>query len=146
MNKPISIIYLLIFFSLTSCSLIYGQQKQSHGSQQIIKNSYKEGIYTEEGDKWKYGNENATVIIKNGKVTGITLRKLDKIGKEVNYEKWVGEKVNGSINPNLNKYRIDIAHHMLEKQTYDVESISGATISSENWKRAVRKALDKASR
>jgi major membrane immunogen (membrane-anchored lipoprotein) len=136
----------MIFFSLTSCSLIFNQQKQNYGSQQIIKNSYKNGIYTEEGDKWKYGNENATVIINNGKVTGVTLRKLDKIGKEVDYEKWVGKKINGSINPNLNKYRIDIAQKMLEEQTYDVESISGATISSENWKRAVHRALDKASR
>lgn len=146
MNKPICIIYLMIFFSLTSCSLIFKQQIQNNGSQQIIKDSYKDGIYTEEGDKWKYGNENATVIINNGKVAGITLRKLDKIGKEVNYDKWVGEKINGSLNPDLNKYRIDIAHKMLEKQTYDVESISGATISSENWKRAVHRALDKASR
>ncbi len=146
MNKLINIIFIMIFFSLTSCSLIYEQQKQNNGNQQIIKEVYKNGIYTEEGDKWKYGNENATVIISNGRITGITLRKLDKIGKEVNYEKWIGIKINGSINPNLNKYRIDIAQKMLEKQTYEVESISGATVSSENWKRAVHRALDKASR
>jgi uncharacterized protein with FMN-binding domain len=146
MNKHINIVYIIIFLSLASCSLIYEQQKQNNGNQQTIKKIYKNGIYTEEGDKWKYGNENATVIISNGKVTGITLRKLDKIGKEVNYEKWIGKKINGSIKPNLNKYRIDIAQKMLEKQAYDVDSISGATISSENWKRAVQRALIKASR
>lgn len=146
MKKSISIIYLMVLFSLTGCSLITDQLSQDHGNEQIIKESYKDGTYTEEGDKWKYGNENATIIINNGKIASIILRKLDNIGKEVNYDQWVGKSINGKINPNLNEYRIDLAQKMLEKQTYEVESISGATISSENWKRAVRKILDKAGR
>ncbi|MDF2671980.1 MAG: hypothetical protein K0R09_245 [Clostridiales bacterium] len=144
MNKLIWAIYILIFLSITSCDLVFEQQKP--GDEQNNKVNYRDGTYTEEGDKWKYGNENATVIISNGRISGITLRRLDNIGKEVNYEEWVGEKVNGYIMPNLNKYRLDLAQKMLEKQTYDVAAISGATISSENWKRAVHKALDKASR
>lgn len=131
---------------LTSCSTIIEQQKQKFENENILKESYKDGTYTEEGDIWKYGNENATVIIKNGRIIGITLRKLDNIGKEVNYEEWASENIKGNIKPNLKKYRFEIAQKMLEKQTYNVEAVSGATISSENWKKAVQKALDKASR
>lgn len=86
------------------------------------------------------------MTIRNGKITGITLRKLDRIGKEVNYDQWIGKNINGDIRPNLKEYRIYLVNKMSEKQTYDVEAVTGATISSENWKRAVHKALDKASR
>jgi uncharacterized protein with FMN-binding domain len=127
----------VILFSLTACSLV---------SKQPIKGKYKDGTYTEEGDKWQYGNENATVIIRDGKIAGITLRKIDKIGKEVNYDQWIGKNINGNIKPNLKEYRINLVKKMSEKQTYDVDAIAGATISSENWKRAVHRALDKASR
>lgn len=143
MNKPSWVIYIIVFLLITSCDQTFEPQKP--GAEQNIEVSYKDGIYTEEGDKWEYGNENATVIINKGKIFGITLRRLDNIGREVNYEEWVGEKVNGYIIPDLNKYRFDLAQNMIEKQTYNVEAISGATISSENWKRAVHKALDKAS-
>ncbi|WP_423241293.1 FMN-binding protein [Petroclostridium xylanilyticum] len=32
---------------------------------------------------------------------------------------------------------------MLQKQTYEVDSVTGATISSINWKLAVKRALEK---
>ncbi|MBZ4644619.1 MAG: hypothetical protein JG777_108 [Clostridia bacterium] len=103
--------------------------------------SYKDGTYTADGDKWQYGNENATVVIKDGKMTDITLRRLDIEGKEVNYDEWAGQEVDGKKRPNLKQFRKDLASKMLEKQTYEVDSISGATVSSNNWKLAVQRAL-----
>lgn len=118
--------------------------KPPPGNNQSINGDYSDGIYTEEGDRWEYGNENATIIISDKRISGITLRKLDPIGKEVNYEEWTGNNVKGKNHPNLDKYRVDLAKTMVAKQTYDVEVISGATLSSENWKKAVHKALIKA--
>jgi uncharacterized protein with FMN-binding domain len=131
-----------------SCSLenITGEKNKKQNEKQGIQNKYKDGTYTEEGDKWKYGNENATIIINSGRIAGITLRRLDANGKEIRYEEWNGKNVNGSAKPNLNKFRVDLAQRMLEKQTYDVEIISGATISSNNWKRAVQRAIEKSMR
>lgn len=147
MKKMLVLIFILIFIFI-SCSLVNKNQgqnkKQSEGHG--VQNRYKEGTYTEEGDKWQYGNENATVKISSGRITGITLRRLDANGKEIRYEEWDGKKVNGITKPNINKYRIDLARRMLEKQSYDVEIVSGATISSNNWKKAVQRALEKSAR
>lgn len=140
MNKVICTIFLIMILSFTSCVSVPNNQIQNIENGKILK----DGTYTEEGDIWKYGNENATVVISQGKIISINLRKLNKDGKEEEYEKYSLKNIYG--NPNLKKFRIDLAQNMLKKQTYDVDSISGATISSENWKRAVQKALIKASK
>jgi uncharacterized protein with FMN-binding domain len=106
--------------------------------------TYKDGTYTGEGDKRQYGYENATVVITNGKIETITLRRLENDGKEVNYDDWTGKEVNGKVRPNLKKYRTDLADQMVEKQTYNVDIISGATDSSKGWQLAVQRALEKA--
>jgi len=112
--------------------------------QDQTKVEYKEGTYTGTGDKWQYGNEDATVVISDGKIKSINLRRLDLSGNEVNYDNYAGQEVDGKVYPNLKQYRLDLADKMIEKQTYDVDSISGATVSCENWKLAVKRALEKA--
>lgn len=107
-------------------------------------NSYNDGKYTAQGDKWEYGYEEADVTIVNSKIKGINLKRLDSKGEEVDYEKWTGKKINGQVWPNLKQYRVDLADKMIEKQSYEVDSISGATISCDNWKTAVERALKKA--
>lgn len=105
---------------------------------------YKDGTYDAKGDEWKYGNEDATVVINDGMIKSVVLRRLDKEGNEVNYNNWTGKEIDGKLYPNLKQYRLDLADRMIERQTYDVDSISGATISCENWKLAVKRALEKA--
>ncbi|GAA0724763.1 FMN-binding protein [Clostridium malenominatum] len=105
---------------------------------------YKDGTYTVKGEPWQFGQEEAVVIIKNDKITDINLKRLDKEGKELNYDDWTGQEKNGKIYPNLKQYRLDMAKKMIDKQSYDVDTISGATVSSKNWKLAVQKALDQA--
>lgn len=107
--------------------------------------AYKDGVYTAYGNKWKFGQESAVVTIKKGKLIYVTLKRLDTTGKEVNYKDWVGTKeANGSIKPNLNKFRVDMAKRILAHQTYQVDTIAGATVSTSGWKLAVQRALEKA--
>lgn len=146
MKKTLMLIFIIISIFLTSCLAIIGKEKQSTENENNTKGIYRDGTYTEEGEIWKYGNENATVTIKNGRITKIILRKLDSIGREVNYEEWSLKNTGNGKKPNLKECKLDLAKKMLDKQTYDVEAVAGATISSENWKTAVKKALDKASR
>lgn len=118
---------------------------QTKGGTNTTKAKYKDGIYTAYGDKWQFGQESATVKIKNGKMINVVLHRLDTNGKEVNYSQWTGQKeANGSVKPNLKKYRSDMAKRMLANQTYLVNTISGATVSTGGWKIAVQRALDKA--
>ena len=108
------------------------------------KSAYKDGTYTAKGEPWQFGQEEAVVTIKNGKISDINLKRLDKAGKELNYNEWTGETKNGKVYPNLKQYRVDMAKRMIDKQSYDVDTISGATVSSKNWKVAVQKALEEA--
>ncbi|MCR4434633.1 MAG: FMN-binding protein [Clostridiales bacterium] len=108
--------------------------------------SYKDGTYTGAADPWQYGSEDATVTILDGKIKSISLRRLDTSGKEVNYDEYAGQTKDGKTYPNLKKFRQDMADRMVAKQTYEVDTISGATTSTTNWKLAVKRALEKAKR
>lgn len=158
MKKHISIILVIILvFSLSACRTITQtppgttrgtatapgtQPATTPGTTGVV--SYKDGTYDGAGDPWQYGKENATVIINNGKISTITLRRLDTNGVEVNYNDWTGKEVNGQKRPNLKEYREDMAKKMVQAQTYNVDTISGATETTRNWKVSVQRALDKA--
>ena len=68
-------------------------------------------------------------------------KRLDDNHVEVNHDDWDGT-MDGF--PNLKQYRVDLANAMITKQSADVDSISGATASSNGWKAAVNAALAKA--
>ena len=106
--------------------------------------AFNDGEYTAQGDKWEHGQEEATVLITEGRIAEVTLRRLDTSGNEVDYDEWTGEEKDGRTYPNLKQIRIDMANEMVEKQTYDVDTVSGATVSAENWKVAAQRALDQA--
>lgn len=120
-------IVLLSLFSLQGCMTNQG--------------TYKDGVYDEKLKSSNPGYEEAVVTIKGGKIDSIELIRLDDNQVEVNYDDWDGTK-NGF--PNLKKYRVDLANAMIAKQSSDVDSISGATASSNGWKAAVNAALAKA--
>lgn len=103
--------------------------------------SYKDGTYDVKHKSLNPGYEEAVVTIKDGKIQNIELKRLDQNQKEIDYNKWDG--TNDGY-PNLKKYRVDLAKAMLDKQSTNVESISGATKSSVGWKTAVDQALAKA--
>ncbi|MBU5592220.1 FMN-binding protein [Clostridium sp. MSJ-4] len=131
---------LSVFFSACTTK----NTTQSEQSKQA-KAQYKDGTYKAEGDKWQFGQEDATVEIKDDKITSITLRRLDTNGKEVDYDQWQGQKdETGKVHPNLKQFRLDMAKKMIDKQSTDVDTISGATVSTKNWKAATQRALDEA--
>ena len=110
------------------------------GSSDKGEATYKDGTYYGEGEHWEHGYEAAEVTIEGGKITKIVLKRMTTDGQEVNYDEWTGE----DGRPNLKQFREDMAKEMIEKQTYEVDTISTATTTSEGWKQAVKNALDKA--
>lgn len=133
------VLALLLVVSLVACS----SDSQPTDSQKEV--TYKDGEYTAQGPMGQNGYEDAIVIIKDGKIAEVTLRRLDAEGNEVDYDIFVGEEIEGRLYPNLKEYRFTMADEIVEKQTYDVDVITGATRSAENWIASVKEALEKAS-
>lgn len=132
MKKAALLIFVLIFaLCLNGCSAKSTSQ-------------WKDGTYKAKGDRWQFGNENATIVISKGKITDVTLRKFTPEEQEVNYDEWTGQEVNGKVRPNLKKYKEDLANAIIEKQSADINDIAGATVSSKNWRLAVKRALEQA--
>ena len=141
MKKLIMLILALVLVaSLVACS----SDSQPADSQKEV--TYKDGEYTAQGPMGQNGYEDAIVVIKDGKIAEVTLRRLDAEGNEVDYDIFVGEEIEGRLYPNLKEYRFTMADQMVEKQTHDVDVISGATRSAENWIASVKEALEKASK
>ncbi len=126
----IFILVIALVFSLSGCT--YRAAKPNLGVTTPTVN-WKDGTYEGRGDKWKYGNEGATVIVSDSMIAQITLRKYTNEDEEVIYEERTG-----------NKFKEDLAKKILLKQSTEVDDISGATISSKNWKLAVERALEQA--
>lgn len=88
--------------------------------------NWKDGTYTETA-KGKKGNFEVSVTIKGGTISDIS----------------VGEN---QETPDKGGVVIDtLPGQMLEKQTYDVDAISGATVTSDALKDAVARCLEQAS-
>ena len=87
--------------------------------------SYKDGTYTGEGEGFG-GPISIEVTIKGGKVSAIDILSA--------------EKEDGAY---LEMAK-DIIPIIIEKQTWDVDTISGATFSSTGIKNATQQALEKA--
>ena len=132
--KKATVLIVMIFIMLCSFSGLQGCTARN--------GNYKDGVYDEkQNSSTKHGYEEAIVTINGGRIDTIELKRLDENQVEVNYDDWDGTK-NGM--PNLKKYRVDMAKAMISKQSADVDSISGATASSEGWKAATTAALAKA--
>ena len=105
---------------------------------------YKDGTYDAKADPWDYGQEEAIVTVKNGKIADVTLKRLDKNGAEIDYTMFDGKTHDGKVYPNLKEDRFTMAKRMVEKQSPMVDTIAGATVSTKNWTVAAERALAKA--
>jgi uncharacterized protein with FMN-binding domain len=105
---------------------------------------YKDGNYDEKGDPWAQGQEEAILIIKDGKISNVTLMRLDKTGKEIDYSNFDGKVHNGKLYPNLKEFKETLAKKIIEIQSAQIDTISGATVTTANWKVATQRALEKA--
>lgn len=130
MKKLIAILLnLLLIFNTISCN---------------ANKYYKDGLFVGIGEPYTDGNDDCTIAISEGRISDITLRHFDSNGEEINYDEWTGKPVNGIINSNLKEYRGDFIEEVLEAQTYDIKSIDEIPIISNNWKLALKRALDQA--
>ena len=85
------------------------------------------------------------VTVKNGKISGVSLKRLTKDGKaEVDYSLFDGKVHNGKQYPNLKEFKETMAKNMVEKQSAQVDTIASATTTTKNWTIAAQRALDKA--
>ncbi|NFG27488.1 hypothetical protein JW813_16370 [Clostridium botulinum] len=108
------------------------------------KSAYKDGIYIGEGNVYSDGYDDVTLNVERGKIVDLVIRHLDNNGKEINYNEWTGENVNGITNPNIQKYRADTIKEVLASQSADITIISEINDISSNWKVAIEDALEKA--
>ncbi|ERJ11278.1 FMN-binding protein [Haloplasma contractile] len=115
-------------------------------SQQESTFIYNDGTYTAEGDHRELGYEVAEVTIKSDRIEKVVLKRMNAEGNEVNYKEWTGEIFDGEMRPDLNKARLELATIIVDKQITEVDAIQGATISSQEWVKAVNRALEKAER
>lgn len=132
---------------------------------------YADGVYTGEGNRGAYGNERATVTIRGGRITDISLTRVDAQGRSLSTGTGTGMTggttgttgttgrpaggvTGGTAGPaaSLDTLRNTLRTMMINIQTYNVTVPTTATMTStdrqiaENWKLAVRRALDQARR
>lgn len=137
------------------------------------KAAYKDGTYTGYGDMMPTGNNFATVFISGERITSLTLGYTDLRGSKVvspdgdngipnsrmnsNASQYGGTTGNGNTSvgmpsgissggrvPGSPDLRADLTNAIIQNQTYDVNIPGGNTLDVNNWKLAVRRALDKA--
>lgn len=142
MKRALVLILALLIFSFSACATQPRKPVPTPLTKDIDHGALKDGTYTGTGDNWKYGNEEATVVVAEGKMAQVTLKKFTAEGQEVNYEEWAG--VGSERRPNLKQFRKELAKRIIVKQSTTVDDIAGATISSKNWKISVERALEQA--
>ena len=120
---------LVLIFTLISCN---------------SNSPYNDGLFVGIGDSYSEGNDDCTVTISDGRITDITLRHFDASGKEIDYDEWTGESINGVIKPNLRDYRADFIKEVLDNQTDNIKINNDIPVISNNWKLSLQRALDKA--
>ena len=105
------------------------------------KTTYKDGTFIGKSSITKDGQEEAIVTIKNGKISAITLKVLDKSGKEINYSMYTGKTIDDTYYPNINEYRITFAKSIIDNQSTNIPDIKEIPEISSNWKISVNNAL-----
>lgn len=120
MKKIIVIFFCFATLALTGC----GTTKSSYSI--TAAGTWTDGTYTEAA-KGKNGTFDVTMTITDGKITDIQTGANNETSD-------IGGKAISDLPP-----------EMLKEQTYDVDVISGATITSNAIKNAVAKCLEHAS-
>lgn len=96
---------------------------QSAGSSTTANGSYKDGTFTGSGSN-RIGTVEVAVTIKSGKITAVEITNCDT---------------------HYSQSRIDnLPQQALQRQSNQVDNVSGATRSTEDFREAVRQALAQA--
>jgi uncharacterized protein with FMN-binding domain len=116
---------ILVFILITAGGLFYLSRGLNPGAKLVIKDtnssSLKDGSYTGKYEEGRWTNE-IKVTVKNGKIAT-----LDVI-KDVTFPK-----------PEWTK---ELFHKVIEKQSVQVDVISGATVTSKAYLKSIENALN----
>ena len=121
MNHRMSV---CVGLSVLLAVFVSGCARSRHTSSVPAKPALRDGVY-EGSDKTLLGKAVVKVTIKDGEIADIAV--VDR------FCSWLGAKA----------YR-ELPSRIVEKQTPDVDAVTGATASSNNIKNAVKEALRKA--
>ena len=120
-TKKLTVIFICVFaIVLAAC----GKTETNYNIG--VSGLWKDGIYTETA-KGKKGNFDVTVIISDGKISDI------QIGDNKETPDIGGKAI------------AELSAEMIKGQTYEVDAMSGATITSNGMKDAVARCLEQAS-
>jgi iron complex transport system substrate-binding protein len=127
MKKKTITISILLAASLTVLSGCGASGTDTKATYEIGESgTWTDGTYTERA-KGKNGNFDVTVVIENGTISNVT----------------VGDN---KETPDKGGVAIDqLPEQIVEMQSYEVDAVSGATVTSDGIKEAVAKCLEKAS-
>lgn len=103
-----------------------GEQGAASGQPTAAAGAYKDGVYEGVGTGGKMGDIAVKVTVSGGKITAVE----------------IGD--NAETAERLNKAKEAIIPAVIEKQSADVEGVSGATMSSNALKDGIAKALEQA--
>ncbi len=121
----ITILAAVMVLTLTACGSDGSDSSQS--DYQISEvGTWKDGVYTETAEG-KKGSFDVTVTIEDGMIVSI----------EVGDNEETADKGGVAI--------AQLPEQMIENQTYDVDAVSSATVTSDGLKDAVAKCLERAS-
>lgn len=112
-----------------SCAALVGcggGTSDSASGQPAAAGAYKDGVYEGVGTGGKMGDIAVKVTVSGGKITAVE----------------IGD--NAETAERLNKAKEAIIPAVIEKQSADVEGVSGATMSSNALKDGIAKALEQA--
>jgi len=135
----------LIFTLVVAVMVILTCTTVGHGST-YGNVEWVDGSYHGDGDAGGWGLADATVDIVGGMISHVSLRRLNSGGIEVDY---VADGYDGSQfvsvgdPPDLLLFKGTFAQTMITANTWNVDTISGATDTCIKWKLAVRRALEK---
>lgn len=99
---------------------------------------YFDGVFQAKSKADEHGYAIAVVTIKDDKITNVELKYIDAEGKQRNFETYEYE-------PAVKAYR-ELPNKFTLANTYDVDTVTGATISSAKYIEAVKNALEIAKR
>ncbi|HHY92575.1 MAG TPA: FMN-binding protein [Firmicutes bacterium] len=115
-----------------------GQPPQPGAGAQLpaAAKTYNDGTYTAAADADDHGYALATVTIKDDKITAVQLKEVTEkaVDKDFNTYPYAPSK----------EANAEMAKRFVEKNSVDVDNYTKATHSSEKYKQAVNRALEKA--
>lgn len=131
MKKIIAILLTIVMlFSLSSC-----------GKEQELKDGY----YTAHIDGYNFGwQEFVTICVSNGEIITVEYNATTPTGFIKSWDIAYMRVMNPTYGTYPNHYTRAYATQLLQKQSSDIDMISGATESGENFKLLVEAVLEKA--